>query len=481
MSAVTSEEVEKIGHYTLWLLSKENLIDENGQYEVWSDWDPNVSEIHSCWTIRIPLKLYEDSLDTNILVIHFYIKNSKIAVDFKYSTNSLQGEAMKAYNPARKDENQLYTSDDYREALVNKIKTSYEIQYIKGMIKGLTFVIENRYSLISSEDSCAYDDSTTYKSLDDLESNVVSDLEKLGSSTKTEDVVNQTACENMQEPKNSSCDDKISLDDSLSPEPEATSASNAVQSDEDYQEAYNKHAERLRNRVRKAAQEICEVKDDTDSRDSSKTDGKSISAPKMQQLQVDEKYFNKDILNQEMKDMKVKRYADHKLSRRDLVTGIVASAASNILDSQNAFDGCTPTGEYDDVLSAAFADTKQAFNDDSKFILKHENNGDNLYLASNHEKLITEVDEQLDKTERYQIEPAFALYLTSLPDWQNIAGSKFDQAVSHYLDEQSSQNKQDEFMRKQDETVARLLNDNLPNDVDEDTEKESNSKKKTKR
>lgn len=199
---------------------------------------------------------------------------------------------------------------------------------------------------------------------------------------------------------------------------------------------FDLHADSLREKIRRQAQKAAS------DIDIGFDDAGSDTLTKMQQSQVDNKYFNKGNLNQEMEDMKIKRYADHKLSKRDLVTGLSANAANDALDNQDIGDGRTPTGSYDDILSEAFADTKQAFGIDSKFILKHENNGDNLYLASNHQKLISEVDEQLDKTERYRMETSFALYLTDLPTWQNIAGGKFDQAVSHYLDEKSNQTDQ---------------------------------------
>lgn len=209
---------------------------------------------------------------------------------------------------------------------------------------------------------------------------------------------------------------------------------NALNAGDQHANYFDRHADTLREKIRRQAQKAA-FDIDTD-------ENGSDTLTKMQQSQVDNKYFNKNNLDQEMEDMKIKRYADHKLSKRDLVTGLSANAANDVLDNQDIGDGRTPTGSYDDILSEAFADTKQAFSIDSKFILKHENNGDNLYLASNHQRLISEVDEQLDKTERYRMETPFALYLTDLPTWQNIAGGKFDQAVSHYLDEKGNQTDQ---------------------------------------
>lgn len=199
---------------------------------------------------------------------------------------------------------------------------------------------------------------------------------------------------------------------------------------------FDKHAEDIREAIRRKAQKAESSINDND-------DAGSGTLQNMQRLQVNNKYFNRDNIEQEQKDMKVKRYADKKLSRRDLVMGISAHAAKDALDNVNVGDGRSATGAYDDVLSEAFEDTIEAFATDSRFKVRTENNGINLYLAKGNVCLIREqTDHQLDKTEKYIIEPAFALYLTDLPTWTGIAGGRFDQAVSHYMDEKESQTDQ---------------------------------------
>lgn len=133
------------------------------------------------------------------------------------------------------------------------------------------------------------------------------------------------------------------------------------------------------------------------------------------------KDFDLEGTKQQQKYWNTKIYADHRLSRLDLMTpeGI-------------------PTGQYDDVLSMAFANCFSYFNTDPNFILVQTDQGTALQMANQQPAIdVATVDtgESLSDSLKYIVRPAFIKYLTKLDSWEQVANGRFEVAVINALNE----------------------------------------------
>ena len=134
------------------------------------------------------------------------------------------------------------------------------------------------------------------------------------------------------------------------------------------------------------------------------------------------------------KDYEVKRYAHGKLSRADLVS--IAGV---------------PNHAFDEVISAAVEESKQAmFRDTSHFIYHNTMQifgiDQTLYLSgangySERERAV--IDADTNRTfggaddapmAKWRVEDAFLRFLVSLPDWNSIAAGRFEDEMSRMID-----------------------------------------------
>lgn len=142
---------------------------------------------------------------------------------------------------------------------------------------------------------------------------------------------------------------------------------------------------------------------------------------KMKKSVLKNKDFNGNEVEQEQKVWYEKRYADHHISRLDLMQ-----------------PNHTLTGTYDYILSTAFSNCYSYFKNDSHFILTETDQGPELQTMDQQpaiEVAKSEDGSELSDSLKFVIRPAFVEYLVKQDTWKDIANGRFETAVVNSLKE----------------------------------------------